>query len=172
MSVQIRKATIKDVEAIRRMHAVSWLATYPNDEHQVSVEWIKQETDGWLTPEGLEGSIKHFEKVLGSQDHFYRIAVDDNRIVGFIHALKEDDIKKLGGFYLLPEYLGMGLAQSLMSLADEWFGKDPVELEVAPYNTRAIRFYEKKGFSKVPNSDSLFKGKIPGFTMRREQRDE
>ncbi len=168
MSIIIREANLKDVEAIRRMHAASWLDAYPNDEHGVSYEWVREVTDGWLTPEKLAYSHEHFGNVFTNDDHFYRVAVDGKKIVGFIHALKEDGITKLGGLYIAKEHYSTGLAQQLAALTDEWFGNDIVELEVVAYNKRAIRFYEKWGFKKVEGSESLFKDKIPDFTMRRE----
>lgn len=171
MSVTIREAKKSDIEAIRRMHAVSWLDTYPNDQHGVSLEWIKEETDSWLTHEALESSKDYLGSRINHPDHFYRIAVDNDKIAGFVHTLIEEGYKKVGGFYIDTNYLGTGLAQDMASLADEWLGKDSVTLEVAAYNTRAIRFYEKWGFSIVKGSDALFKEKIPEVTMRRESKE-
>ena len=168
MSITIRTATQDEVDAIRRMHAACWLDTYPNDEHGVPYAWVKSVTDEWLSPEKLELSKQHFTNVFNSRDHFYRVAVDNSKIAGFVHGLKEDGKTKLGALYLAKEYYGTGLAQQLAALADEWLGDDAVELEVVAYNKRAIRFYEKWGFKKVEGSDALFKDKIPDFTMRRE----
>lgn len=171
MSVTIREAKTSDIEAIRRMHAVSWLDTYPNDQHGVSLEWIKEETDSWLTPEALESSKDYLGSRISHPDHFYRIAVDNGKIAGFVHALIEDGQKKVGGFYIDKDYHGTGLAQEMASLADEWLGEATVTLEVVAYNERAIRFYEKWGFSIVQGSDALFKEKIPEVTMRRESKE-
>ncbi len=168
MSVTIRTATLDDVEAIRRMHAASWLEAYPNDEEGVAYEWVKAATDEWLTPEKLEFSKQHFGEVFSSPDQFYRVAIDEGKIAGFVHGRREDGKTKLGALYIAKQYYGTGLAQQLAVLVDEWFGDDTVELEVVSYNMRAIRFYQKWGFKKVDGSDSLFKDKIPAFTMRRD----
>lgn len=167
-SVEIREATLDDVEAIRRMHAKSWLDTYPNDEHDISREWLKVKTDAWLTREGLDGSQQHFRSVLSDPQQFYRVAVDNGKIIGFVHGLNTETIKELAALYIAKAYQGSGLAQQLAVQIDEWFGDDIVELDVVSYNARAIRFYENWGFAKVPNSESLFQDKLPTFRMRRE----
>jgi len=41
-------------------------------------------------------------------------------------------------------------------------------LEVATYNHRAIRFYEKYGFVVVEGTEHLYRDKIPVIMMKRE----
>lgn len=172
MSVTIRKATLEDVEAIRRMHAASWLDVYPNDEHGVPYEWVRERTDSWLNPGSLKQSRELFEKVLGSTTQFYRVAVDGDKVVGFVHGTRDDGKTKLAALYTLKDFYGSGLAQRLMALTDEWFKGDKVTLEVVTYNYRAIRFYEKLGFEVVPGSDALFGEMMPTIKMMRKEKDE
>lgn len=167
-SYEIREATLDDVEAVRRMHAQSWLDTYPNEEAGISYEWVKQETDSWLTPEGLEGSREYFRKVLDNPDHFYRIAVDGDRVIGLVHTDIKDGHKHLGALYIDKDYHGTGLAQTMIKLADDWIDGEEVSLEVVTYNKRAIRFYEKQGYKVVDGENELFAGKIPNVTMIRK----
>ncbi len=157
-----------DVEAIRCMQAQSWLDTYPNDEHNVPFAWVKERTDRWLTAEGLEKSRERFSNVFDNPDHFYRVAVDGDKIVGLVHGLTQDGHKHLGALYIDKKYHGTGLAYQLMDQVDEWFDDDEVDLEVVTYNHRAVAFYEKYGFQVTDKENELFGGKMPNITMVRK----
>ncbi|WP_237201150.1 GNAT family N-acetyltransferase [Rothia nasimurium] len=54
------------------------------------------------------------------------------------------DVQKLEMLYLHPEAFGTGIAQALLRSA---LDQGPAELEVLTTNARAIRFYEKEGFT-------------------------
>ncbi|HEY0965628.1 MAG TPA: GNAT family N-acetyltransferase [Candidatus Saccharimonadales bacterium] len=168
LAFEMRAPTMDDVQAIRRMHAQAWLDTYPNDELGVSYDWVKERTDSWLTPEGLQKSRDHFSNVFDNPDHFHRVAVDDDKIVGLVHGLVQDGHKHLGALYLDKKYHGSGLAYKLMDQVNEWFGNDEVDLEVVTYNHRAIAFYEKYGFQATGKENELFGGKMPNTTMTRK----
>ncbi len=144
----IREATLDDVEPIRRMHAASWLATYPNEAYGVSFEWVKNRTDDWLTPASLEVSKGYVAKAIHDANGFYRVAEVDGEIVGFVHAATNDDGTK--------EFEAIYNAEA--------------GLEVATYNARAIRFYEKHGFRIVKGTESLYADTIPIVQMKRKQR--
>ena len=165
---EIREATFEDVEAVRRMHAQSWLDTYPNEEHDISYDWVKETTDAWLTPGALEKSREYFNNIFGNPEHFYRIALDGDRVIGLMHVDNKDGHKHLGALYIDQDYHGTGLAQKMMKLADDWIGDEDVSLEVVTYNKRAIRFYEKHGYQLTDTENELFAGKIPNVTMVRK----
>ena len=151
------------------MHAQSWRDTYQNDEIGVTEEWLATETESWLTPERLEQSREHLEKCFRDPTHFYRAVFQGNEAVGMLHVLTKDDgTKHLGALYISKDMQGTGLAQKLMTAADEWIAGSEVDLEVASYNERAKAFYRKCGFEDANMVDELFKGKIPVMRMVRE----
>lgn len=166
--VEIREATVDDTEAVRRMHAASWLATYPSEAHGISYDWVKEYTDSWLTPEQLERSRGYVEAAINDSKGLYRVAESDGRIVGFIHAATNGDgTKELEAIYVHPDFFGRGLGHKLMLLVDEWAKGVSMSLEVAVYNERAIRFYEKHGFVRVEGTEYLYKDSIPVEKMIR-----
>ena len=61
------------------------------------------------------------------------------------------EVQKLEMLYLLPEAFGTGVAQALLG---EVLNPGPAELEVLSTNARAIRFYEKEGFT-IARSDEF-----------------
>lgn len=166
----IRPATPDDAGAIRRMQAQSWRDTYVNDAAGVSKAWVWQETGRWLTPEQLAASTQLLRTILADTEHnFYRVALLDGQVVGFIHAsVRADGTKELSGFYTAQQTHGTGLAQQLMACADQWFGHDRVTLDVVAYNARAIRFYQKAGFAIIDGSEHLFMDTMPVVTMIRK----
>lgn len=167
----IREATLDDVEPIRRMHAASWLATYPNEAHGVSFEWVKNRTDDWLTPASLEVSKGYVAKAIHDTNGFYRVAEIGGEIVGFVHATTNDDgTKEFEAIYVHPDMFGRGLGEALMTQVLKWIGDAEARLEVATYNARAIRFYEKHGFRIVKGTESLYADTIPIIQMKRKQR--
>lgn len=166
----VRDTTFEDIRPLREMHARSWLATYPNEEEGVPLEWVKEVTDGWLTEEGIISSREHFKDKLGNPDHYHKVAIDiDGEVVGFIHGSRIDGRQRLEGLYLDAKAQGTGLAQEMTNDLMEWFDSTSnIELEVIDYNERAKRFYRKYGFEELPEKNELFKDKIPNVTMIRK----
>ena len=72
---------------------------------------------------------------------------EDGMIVGFV--------ARGGGFinhlYILPDFQGSGLGSELLDLAIE--GQDELQLWAFQKNTRARRFYEKRGWTNVEETD-------------------
>ena len=79
------------------------------------------------------------------------VAKDNGRVVGFLGYGEGQDPPEGGevyALYVLPEYWGRGVAQRLMRAGLERLKDCPrVRLWVLKENRRAIRFYEKYGFS-------------------------
>lgn len=169
VSATIREASQGDILQIRTMHARSWLVAYPNDEFGVSEDWVKERVAGWTTEEGIKKSREHFRGIFGNPEHFYRIAELGGEVVGLVHAMTGDSKQQLAALYVDESQYGNGLAQKLMDLALGWFDPArPIGLEVASYNARAIRFYEKYDFQIEDGSEHSFAEKIPVVNMIRK----
>jgi GNAT superfamily N-acetyltransferase len=56
--------------------------------------------------------------------------------------------------YVLPEYRGMGIAQSVLQELEKWaaeLGYQYCVLETGMKQPEAIRLYEKSGYHQIPN---------------------
>ena len=68
----IRKATIRDIERVRKMQAQSWRDTYENKELGVTKDWLRDETDLWLTPNEIKKSEEFMRPFLEDEkNNFY-----------------------------------------------------------------------------------------------------
>lgn len=169
----IEKPTLDDVEGYRRVQARGWLDAYPNEEAGVSLEWVKQRTESWLTPKELELSRERVRAMLEDSEHqFLYVAKVKDQPVGMVCASKIDGNQRLEAIYIDKEYQGTGLAQELLDRGLANLNpKKPITLEVIAYNKRAQRFYQKNGFEIVPGSDHLYKDVMPSVVMVRPAGD-
>lgn len=65
-------------------------------------------------------------------------------------------------------FQGRGVGAALMrAVLDGFDAEQPVHLQVAAFNARAIAFYERFGFRKVEGSDQLYQEVFSEFWMVR-----
>jgi len=117
-----------------------------------------------------EGQVRDFvEKAL---DHDRMIVYDDaGDILGFLHSRSFEDIvtgkliREILTLTIHPDHFGEGIGGKLIEYEREDAaerGVDVVKLEVLSSNERAIKFYQKEGFSekkKVMTMEPNRKGK-------------
>ena len=142
----IRDTVTDDIVSLRTMHARAWRDTYPSDKHGVSREWVKERTDAWLTPEGIEETKVRSKEVYGHPDHLHKVAVlPDGTVVGMIHLARKEGGYRLNALYVDKQYYGTGVAQRLMEAALAWSDPTlPIDLQIVIYNERAKAFYHKR----------------------------
>ncbi len=94
------------------------------------------------------------------------IAKDGARVVGFAgYGEADPDTGELFALYVLKEYWGTGVAQSLLRAVLEKLSAYPsIGLRVLKENPRAIRFYEKNGF--VRTGEEQFLASVGAAEMR------
>lgn len=171
----ISRAVLDDVVGIGEAHLQSWLETYPNEEFGVTEDWIKEEfsylvKDG-VAPSGRDNGNTFRRKAIENlnDDTLYEVVKDEKGVVqGFMHVDKKDGVVNLNAIYLTNDLKGTGVAYKLMDQALGFAEELPIKLQVAAYNERAIKFYEKYGFKKGEVEEELFHGKIPIMNMSRE----
>jgi len=162
---EIRDIRPDDAEAVMAIHANTWRETYVNEDIGVTEEWLTDQTESWTSEESVEFLRAEIER----GEDFHRLAFSDGELVGIIQLSTIDDTTKLMKklFTTKPTH-GTGLAQQLMSSADEWIGDADVGLEMVTYNDRAKAFYKKYGFEVILGSESTFLDKIPTIKMIRK----
>lgn len=148
MGIQITDSVPDDVYEIRRVSREVWLDTYVNEEHGISKEEIEAVFKDDNTEEGQKRMERRKERYKDTNRHIW-VAKDHQTIIGFCLAEKENGIGRIGAVYVLLNYQGMGIGSSLLKKALDWLGKMDIFVNVANYNAKAVRFYEKFGFVKT-----------------------
>ncbi len=142
---EIRIATVDDATAIAQIQNDSWLATYPNEAAGIT----REDLVGYLG--NIDARAFRWEGRLKKGDPNIQISVlkQGDRVIGFCSVTKMPNVGHVDALYLDPEFSGKGMGGEALEEGLRWLGNDkPIELEVASYNSRAIRFYERFGFRK------------------------
>lgn len=144
-NLHIIEAKPEDALGITNVFYKTWLATYPNEEHGVTVEDIEDSYKDEFSEEKIENLKKLIQNVPENKKRF--VAKVGDEIVGACTAIKEEDYNHLRTLYVLPEYQGKGIGTKLWYEAEKFF--DPNKntiVQVAEYTKPAIEFYKKLGF--------------------------
>lgn len=165
-------ATVADAADIARIHQESAVLTYMNDRIGIT----REEMVKYLG--SREEARTRWENYLQTQDpeaHITVLKISD-RVVGFCRVRRDTDAGKVEMLYLDPAHAGKGMGGEIFQESLQWLGEEqPIELDVASYNSRAIRFYERFGFRKQGFAKPLVTtgGKrIPLVTMVRDRQEE
>jgi ribosomal protein S18 acetylase RimI-like enzyme len=161
----------KDVKGIGQAHLASWLQTYPNEELGIDKPWILKEVGFLIEKQGNDFRLKTVREARKPVSNTLYMVVKNKKghVCGFMHITRGEKKATFDAIYLTKEVQGTGIADELMRLCLEFVQGLPITLEVADYNARAIRYYERHGFSKNPRSKApkMFHDKIPIITMKR-----
>jgi len=180
MNIQIVIPTPVDAEQVYEIFKQTWLSTYQNIELDITAEDIL----GRYPPEKREQTIKEWQEFYGMlQRDFQKSETKvwitkagegvSAEVLGVV-TVDEIDPQRVGALYVPSKWQGQGIGSQLMQHALDYIGPDkPSQLNVASYNSRAIKFYESLGFKvvgKVPDEvGRLPSGKvIPELNMRRD----
>ena len=91
-----------------------------------------------------------FLRSVGGRVANVMVALDGEKIVGYINPVIDGREAWIGGVGVLPSYRGKGLGRDLMVAAESLArakGAREISLEVIEGNDRAQRFYERLGYS-------------------------
>jgi len=172
LTYEIRPPRVDDSEAIIRMHAQSWLDSYPNEEEGISKEHIaKIVYEKMLSPTGMTRRQGYVQAYVDNPDAgtFYRLATVGPKVIGFVVGTKDTQNQSLDALYVDKQVYGTGVAQALFDAFLAWADPAlPISVDVVRYNERAIGFYKKQGFKKIPGSDYTHHSGMPSIKMKRE----
>lgn len=145
INIKISLATPDDAQIINELRYKTWLATYPNQELGITVDDIHDRFKNISSEETIQ---KGKEKLKQTDERRTLVAKQLDKIVGFCFCVKSEEKNQLQAIYILPEYQRRGIGKKLWERSLDFFDthKDIV-VEVADYNTPAIKFYESLGFT-------------------------
>jgi ribosomal protein S18 acetylase RimI-like enzyme len=147
MEISIRRATPADAASVAAVEVASWRAAYRGLMPGAFLDRLSQteHTASWRA-----NLLKH----AASGHKRLLVAVEDQKVVGFVRVGPESESSEVGLVYLLyvlPEYWGRGVGTALMCAAmDELrdLGVRETTLWVLRDNQRARRFYEGLGWHR------------------------
>jgi ribosomal protein S18 acetylase RimI-like enzyme len=137
----IRDVTVADVPAVRATLIETWHATY---DHILGPDKVRDITTRWHSLVALTSQIGNGATFL--------LAETDGHVLGSSYAKREDEagVVKLYRLYIHPRAHGSGLGRRLMAETfAPYADAHRQRLEVGPQNLRAIRFYEREGFTEI-----------------------
>ncbi len=141
-----REGTADDIAMIQDIAARVWPQTY---EPIVGVEQVKYMLDRFYTHEALLEQL--------DTGHRFRIAYTNGEGIGFASFSEiQPGVYKLHKLYVAVETHGKGMGLFLMNDVVTELRKinaQELRLNVNRYNSRAIQFYERYGFSQLYTED-------------------
>ena len=146
--IRVREADVSDAAAMAEVNAAGWRAGFrglvPPDylERLPVAQWRREMSEGLRNPRG---------------DSFTRIAELDGSFAGYCFVVApgreqpDSNRAELVALYVEPERWGRGVGRALLEAALEETaarGYETVELWTFEANERALRLYDRAGFSR------------------------
>lgn len=150
MRAQITQATEQDISAIRSVQRSTWLETYPNKSLGITRGDIAEKFAHDDSPAGRPLWLAERIAQLENARYNAWVARAEYEVVGYCIAEKEQTQNRIKALYVLPAFQKQGIGTALIDVAFAWLGVDKkIYIHVASYNTRAITFYQARGFAKT-----------------------
>lgn len=161
MNITLAEATTHDLFQIFELQQETWLDTYPNNAEGLTVEDIQSRFIG-LSEEAKEKRRKRYQRRLDDPDIHFMLAKHNQKVVGYCEASKREGEHRIYGIYVSPEYQRQGIGRRLIGDAFSWLGdEEPIFLNVASYNKKAINFYKKYEFTQTGKTVQDPAGALP-----------
>lgn len=163
-NTKIREGEKSDLLSLLDIQYITWLDTYPNKKYNITKKDIEKKFEDRLKKR--KEWIKDKEKLFFSNPdkrHFW-VAVNDNRIVGFCVAGKENSKHQIEAVYVLPQYQRQGIGKGFLKKALRWLGEDnDIYIQLIEYNTNTLNLYKESGFilTNLRGSYKIGNKKIP-----------
>lgn len=149
MALKFQKCTLSDLEILIEISRETFVAAFEKDNNP----------DDFKAYVNMAFEKKHIEQQLQNQDSSFYFVFQDAVLVGYFKLneknaqtdIKSEDYIELERIYVLKEFQGNQFGAHMLSQAIKLATQKQVSfiwLGVWQKNLKAIRFYEKHGFTK------------------------
>lgn len=145
---EIRKATLDDIDLIRKLADIAFRHTYKDILSPEQTDYMMN----WMYSE------ESLRKQMTTDEHIYYIGYEDETPAGYVSIQPEGvDTYHLQKIYLLPSFQGSGygkiMFQHVIKVIKELHPSPcQLRLNVNRYN-KAVSFYQRLGMKKVDEGD-------------------
>ncbi len=160
-SIIIRRAEVKDAEAVHHAHmkSINEICSKDHSPDEIRVWGGRQYNPDFRIP--------------AIQEQFYLVVESENKIEGFCQLklnTNDQGIKTahLYGLYITPKMLNKGIGFKLLNLALEFLKSENVKEVTLKSSITALEFYKKHGFVRHGEMSGMVRDgvKITGYPMR------
>lgn len=145
--MEIVQAETGHANIVGQVHSEAWKQAYKDIFLD---EFLDEDTPEKRTQEYLESC--NDKKVC------YYIICEDDKKVGIVKLIDDEDACELSSFYILEEYRNKGFGKRVIEYLRKEFSKKKLLLWVLDCNIKAIKFYENNGFTKTGNIRVIQRG--------------
>lgn len=163
--MEIREAVPTDAARIHDIAITSWMDTYEEIYSANSKTHFVQEA---YPQEEVARAIRTAEEARGE---YFNVAIIDEEIVGFIHAIDVDGTWEIVRLYVLPKYQQNGIGRKLIRELERQ-GASPIEVYVESRNYKARQFLVSFGFEEVSETTEEIFGQVEPVTRLKRRYDE
>lgn len=134
MTLEVRPATLNDVQSIQEIGLLTWPPTYLPF---TSPDYVLANLNSWWSESAVRESIM-VDTTL--------VALEAGRAIGTCTIGEFEGDAVIWKIYVVPSAHGQGIGAALMRAALEHIGQREVRLEFVKGNDHASNFYERFGF--------------------------
>ena len=148
--MEIRQLRESDAESVIEVSRLSWEWTYQSIySHEFIESWIREKYAKHAISDQITQSAS-------GRNGIFLGAFQNNKLIGFIHAVVNDFEAEIARLYFLPGFTRRGFGSELLKTAEERLcsrGVRRIRLYVQKQNNIGIVFYRKHGYSDAGYCD-------------------
>src|SRR5579859_2098152 len=117
-SIDVREAHPDDVDAMREVQHLTWVATYPNEVYGITKEDI--EARFRENPETTEERRERRRQFVSTAPFHSWVALEGTDLIGFCTIKQDEHEALIQALYVLPDYQNKGVGKRLLQTVLDW----------------------------------------------------
>lgn len=141
MKIDIRPAEDSDLTDYTKLLQKTYEETYPKTEIGLTSDCFSEEV---FNTQSTQDYLK--SNLVNNDGQRSWLAFADDKLVGAITIQNKKNEFELRGFYVAPDYQGIGIGKRLWELAKKFAKEKDIVLDIYAHNIKTIETYKRWGF--------------------------